>query len=339
MQPTKLDGRTDGRANATTRPESVGGLIVERPEHDLGALLAENQVILHRFTIRNQGATSVRLVRATALTPCCSAVEDFAPGPLAPGGSAQLAVSFRPGRQTGWKRVDFLIESDTDAVPTLRCVLLAQLIGGWEFQWLKGSATTLPANRPGEQRYRVIHRQKVGLGRGAPTEVVGSDPLRVEWTEPPATRPLADGIEEWTRPLRVALPALAEAGNHHGELSFRRPDGHTVTEPIFWTVTLPLTVVPSGFVLPDPGPGPVHRVVVVRGTDHPFRITGAAGPLVPGSFVPPSDPARSHRLDLAIDPSQLAGVGDIRLTTDHPDQPEVSLSVLIPPPTGLESRP
>jgi len=276
-----------------------------------------------------------------ALTPCCSSVESFVPGLIGPGRSSSLGVVFKPGHQTGNKRVEFLVESDDETVPASRFALMAALVGDYEVKWVAGSAASLDANRPGEQRYSVRCRLGTDAGRGSPTEVLGTTALNAEFVGATVERHLSDEIRESTREVRVVLPSSPEPGVHRGELSFRWPDGHTATEPIQWTVVAPLTAAPSGWVIDSPRGEPIQRSVVIRSSNRPFRVLGASGPLAAGSFTASAVEAKSHRLELVLDAGLLpeSGAVDIRIATDHPDQPDISLSVLALPATSKELRP
>ncbi len=325
---TAKDEQTDERVEVSARLESRKGLIADRPERDLGVILAQNQIIQHTFTLRNEGAEPIRLARATALTPCCSAVERFTPGLVDPGESSDVGVSFKPGHQTGGKRIIFLVESDPK-LPALQLALSAELVGEWEMKWVAGSDAMLPANRPGLQRFQVVCRRLADQGRGAPAEVsAGSTLGQAEFVGATVTRRLGGVIEETTREGRVTLPSSPVPGNHHGELSLRWPDGRVATVPVLWNVVLPITASPAGLVIDWHDGTPIRHAVVIRSSDRPFRVLGAIGPLATGSFVPPSGESKTHRLDLAIAPGMVAGVADLRIATDHPDQSEVTVSVL-----------
>ena len=222
----------------------------------------------------------------------------------------------------------FLIESDPK-LPALQLALTAELVGEWEMKWVSGSDAMLSANRPGQQRFQVVCRRLADQGRGAPAEVsAGSTLGQAEFVGATVTRRLGGEIEETTREGRVVLPGSPAPGNHHGELSLRWPDGRVATEPVLWNVVLPITVSPTGLVIDKADGQPVKFSVIIRSSDRPFRVLRATGPLATGSFVPPGGESKTHRLDLAIAPEMVPGVADLQIATDHPDQPEVTVSVL-----------
>lgn len=90
---------------------------------------------------------------------------------------------------------------------------------------------------------------------------------------------------------------------------------------------------PSSIVL-EPTDKPIERSVTIVSDDGPFRITKAAGAMLSGPVEVPATAASRHRVKLRIDPARgvSGGASGILIGTDHPYQPELSLSVLILPP-------
>ena len=76
---------------------------------------------------------------------------------------------------------------------------------------------------------------------------------------------------------------------------------------------------------------PYRRTFVVSSIDRAFRITSVSSPLLAGAVVPPAEAANQHRLTVSIDTARaMAGrPSHITFHTNHPDQPEVSASVLV----------
>ncbi|MBX6313935.1 MAG: hypothetical protein IRY99_13615 [Isosphaeraceae bacterium] len=89
---------------------------------------------------------------------------------------------------------------------------------------------------------------------------------------------------------------------------------------------------PSGLVLRSSG-DPITRSILITSASRPFRVIGVSSPLLADAVQIPTDSARSHRLRLVIDPTRIptTGAADIQITTDQPDPPVVSLSVLVLP--------
>ena len=96
-----------------------------------------------------------------------------------------------------------------------------------------------------------------------------------------------------------------------------------------------LRVIPRALTIVADRDQTTHEVIV-RSLDRAFRITGVSGPLLAEDSTPLPDQAdQTQRLQLEIDPTRVApgSTSEITITTDHPEQPNVALSVLVLPVT------
>lgn len=328
---------------------------------DLGPTLARGQEIRHAFRIENPTDRPWKVVGAEALTPCCSAIGAL-PESIPPGGSAEVPVLFKPGHQNGRKRVEFVVRTDDPDRPLHRFALVASLISELEVVPYDDNPATLPLNAPGRHRYTILTRRvptalthliprqargggnahpstdsppRTDEGRRAPTDLTVTPPLTGRFLGPPTERLLDDGTLESAREFEVELPPSAEVGARRGEVILTWADGRDRTHLIAWQVTPRLRASPSGLVLRPKGSGEVERVTItIRSDDHPFRITDISGPVLRSpSPALPSEPRRVHTLELVLGSAAIGvdGIKDISLSTDHPDQPQVVVSVLTPP--------
>jgi hypothetical protein len=133
--------------------------------------------------------------------------------------------------------------------------------------------------------------------------------------------------ERAARIVEVNLAPSGEIGRRVEEVVLVWADGAERRVPLRWEVEAVVRVEPSGLTIPA-GEGLVARTVLVT-ADRPVRILDVSGPL-----VEPDDSARPaaavHHLELRLRPgSPGAGATDVTIRTDHPDQPEVRLSVLV----------
>ncbi len=77
----------------------------------LGAMIADDQTLRHTFVLANPWDRDVRILQASALSPCCSTIDPTAT--MIPRHSnLPVPVTFRPGFQAGRRRIDFLIATD-----------------------------------------------------------------------------------------------------------------------------------------------------------------------------------------------------------------------------------
>ena len=76
---------------------------------------------------------------------------------------------------------------------------------------------------------------------------------------------------------------------------------------------------------------PYRRTFVVSSIDRAFRITSVSSPLLAGRAALPVEAANEHHLTLSIDTARaMAGrPSQVTFHTNHPDQPEVTASVLV----------
>ncbi len=296
-------------------------------EHDLGPVLASGQTIHHEFTLRNKSDRPLALLKGSSMTPCCSAVGPL-PKSVPPRGEVQIPVVFKPGYQAGLKRVVFTVE--TDAQP-YAFSMRSRLFSAYEVKADEGSASSLPIGRAGTQKYTVTCRRKGSEGLGAPTRVDVAAPLQATFAAPVETKE-NDGLLVTTRRVEVSLPASKSPGAQRGELTFTWPDGRAETLMLGWDVTPLLRANPSGFVL-KPLPDRVEQSIIVASDDWPIRILKVEGLLLAESFEP-IQVARTHQtLRLTFDPAlaKTTGASDIVITTDHPEQPTVVVTVLVVP--------
>lgn len=100
-----------------------------------------------------------------------------------------------------------------------------------------------------------------------------------------------------------------------------------------WQVASHIRATPSGLVLKADA-GSLPHQFFLRSEDRPFRILRVSGSVLARLDEPLPEVAQPvHRLALILKPDS-SGASDIRFTTDHPDQPTVTVSVLILPSAG-----
>lgn len=331
--------------------------------HDLGPVLASGQELWHAFRIENSSARPWRITGAQALTPCCSAVGSL-PETLPCGRAIEVPVVFRPGHQSGRKRVEFLVRTDDPEAPVHRFALIASLISEIEVSPQGANPTSLPLNTSVSHRFAIICRRisperregsirsspivtegrdggdntspeeaPTTEGRTAPISLTASPSLSASFLGPPVERRLDDGTIESTRDFEVTLPPSTEIGAHRGTVVLAWPDGREWPQDIFWQVAPRLRASPSGLVLkPRDSEEPERVAITVHADDRPFRVTEVTGPILaePPDGLP-TEPGRAHTLLLTLDPVALSadGTSDIHIATDHPDQREVIVSVLV----------
>ena len=319
-----LDAETLGASN----PPILRQPIVLR--HDLGPVLATGQELRHGFTLENRTDRAVRLVRPTAYTPCCSTIGPV-PESIPPGGSVEVPVVVGTQGRKGRGRLNFSVESARPDGPIWHLVLESHLVPEWDVEPVGDRVSELHVGASAEQRFRLICRRRGDDGLPLPAIVRASGPLEAVFEGPAEESTDPDGLITASRLIHVVHDVVSEPGPVSGLLSFRWPDLDLPPRELElrWRIMPGLSVSPSALILRG-DPGPTTRSVLVRSLGQPFRVLEVIGPL--NEPVAPSTEAKAVQVvNLAIDPARLAadGAADILIRTDHPEQPDVTLTVLL----------
>ncbi len=300
-------------------------------EHNFGPVLAEGQTLTHEYVLQNPLDVPLNLGRPELSTPCCTTVA-AAPVVIAAHGSARMSVSFRPGLQSGSKRVGCVIPTDSSQLPAFDLRVNATLFGAVEIRAGEGSQSSLATGRPGIKKFTVISRSTASSGRGIPDQLATSGAITARFVGPTASRTNADAIREVSRDLEVTLAALPHAGTQRGEVRLVWPDGQDWVIPVAWEVRPLVEVSPRGLIL-QPDAGSEELTVVVRASDQPIQILSVQGAKLASPLGSEAvKPQRTQTVHLLFDSRHAApGATDIIIRTDHPTQPEVTVSVLVSP--------
>jgi hypothetical protein len=301
---------------------------VEEPEHDFGPVLAGNKVLRHDFILSNPTGRPVRLLKAEARTPCCSRIGPL-PDSIAPQGTVKVPIEFRTAFQTGPRRAEFTITTDASSRPVRALAVSARFFAEVEIQ--QEGDSFLPAGQRGEQTFRVICRRGATEGRAAPAGIEIRPPL--EGLAGPVVETAEagfDGVIRSSRDVKVSLPAVESPGARRQDILLRWDGGETRTYVVAWTVTAPIRANPPALIVKS-SEGTAKRTVKLSAEDRAFRVRQVAGPLLASAPEIPSEAKQGQELTLTIDPKRLSegGVSDVRITTDHPHQREVTVSIHI----------
>jgi len=299
--------------------------------HDFGSVLATGQTLRHEFVFKNSGDQPIRLLRATAFTPCCSAIGPV-PESIPPEGEARVRVSFRPGYRSGSQAVRFALETNLRDQPIRILVLRSRLFSEWEAVPTDDRPLSLPVGATAKWLLRVTCRCRGSEGLRLPEGVTAGGLVEARFVGPGAAEQHPDGLSESTRTVEVAIAATRRTGTQRGEIAFRWPNGGRRTEVIHWETTPLVRISPSSIVVDGARPLTEHRLVVTS-TDRPIRMLKVASPLLARPVDCSSAPKRTHDLLVSLDVSRTGtgAVSNVVFTTDHPQHPELTLSILAPP--------
>lgn len=299
-------------------------------EFDFGAVFAGNQTLRHDFLLRNPTAGRVRLLKATALVPCCSGVEAI-PESIPPRGEAIVRVFLKGGDVADRKRVAFEVETDLPGSRSITLAVSATFVLDREVVPAEGP-DRLRLGDVGTRTYRVVARRIGTEGRKSPASVEGVGDVRAAFRGPVKEIEQQGGLVESSRLVEVAVPASSQVGRRRGEMVLRWEDGEARRETVEWEVTPWLRASPEGLAV-GPSPGPLTHLILIRSVDHPFRVTEVSGPTLAGPVAQGEESREAHLLKVAIDPSRgpAGGRSAITIATDHPRQRAVTVDVLVLP--------
>ncbi len=251
------------------------------------------------------------------------------PESISAGGSAEILTTFRPGFQSGRKRVQFAILTDGEDDPVVTYSLTASLASEIEVVSADPNGADLAAGKPGTRKFTVVCRRRGDQGRGAPSSLKILAPASARFDGPASTVDRADGVSETTRTVEVTLPPSTEPGVHRAELFlFWEDPNREERRPIEWSVSAALRATPPVLVFKLGPSEPMTREVVVESTGSEFRVLSVEGSALGEGFRLPTNRAKSHRLSVPMMKSKV-GISDLRIKTDHPDQPDLKVGVYI----------
>ena len=309
----------------TTESQASGRQI---EEHDFGRVLAQGQTLHHEFTLRNPTGHSLRLIGAATSMPCCSAIGPLPPS-VPPGGSVPVPVTLKTENKLGALRVSCSVKTDSPTVPVLRFAATVNLIPECEIEAEGESVGQLLLGQEGRFSCRISCRRKGVEGRELPTSVKVSRTTEAVLTGPIGETRQPDGIIERACQLDLKVPPSSQAGWRREEVLLEWPDGRKQSHLVSWEVRPLITAVPSGLVIAR-STKPTDVTIKVASVDRPIRIREVDG-LLAKPFVPMEEARREHILHLVFDTPKAdpTTISDIKIVTDHPDQPVVSATVLL----------
>jgi hypothetical protein len=157
--------------------------------------------------------------------------------------------------------------------------------------------------------------------------------LAVFFLGPGRGRVLSNGTSEFTRDVEIVASAQRNPGRQSAEVEINFEDKVPLRRVVSWDVIAPLRAVPPGIVIANnDGNGQFTKSIVLESDERPFRITGIKNPFAANSsWTPSAQSLRSQHIELNFDPVRPQGqrAESIRITTDHPDQPEIVVSVIV----------
>ena len=269
-----------------------------------------------------------RILGGQALTPCCSAIGPL-PQSIPGGGKCEIPVSYRPGYSQGKSRVEFMVSTDRGVVTYS---VSANTTPAFEVEFADPNGSEVAAGRDAAWSLIVTCRRSGADGLDLPSVVAIDPPSTARFVGLPSEIKRTDGVIETRREIAVTHPASHEPGAKTVDLRIVwEKQGRSERQSIQWMVKPALKASPPAIVLDRGSHDVIAREVLVESTGTEFRVLGVSGKAVAPGFVPPESRGVAHRIAIPID-AQSTGISDVRIETDHPDQPTLKVSLLIPSP-------
>lgn len=294
--------------------------------HDLGDVLAHDQIIDYQFVVTNPTDKQWQLSDAAALMPCCTEIGPV-PRSIPPRSDAAVPVRLKPGRKSGLKRFEFQVHTSDEAAPTLEFALVARLVPAWEIEG-QASPIVVRAGKAAQVTLGATRRAKTSDALTASATLSCSSPLNATWVGEPMVRDDGD-FTAISQRFIVEIPAIWDAGIHSGEIIFSWKSGESERHHISWDVQPIITAQPSGLIL-KPTSKSTQNSIRVASKGEPFRILSVSSPLLSEKVELSQKAAATHSLILHLNASLAKDErpSQITITTDHPDQAQVLINTL-----------
>lgn len=209
----------------------------------------------------------------------------------------------------------------------------ASVFAAWETRAVIAPPLSIPIGKTAAQSFRVICRCQGDEGRRLPETLEARGPIQARFSGPATEIESPDGFTEATREVELTHEASVEAGYRHGSVLFRWSDGGEERYDAEWDVPPAVRATPQGLVLKSAA-GLTWQTIRLTSDSRPFQVIGVTGAWLGDGIEIPQGAAVHHSLRLAIDSSRApggSGTSEIVVTTDHPDQRSVKISILALP--------
>ncbi len=302
--------------------------------HDFGRVLAGADVERqHTYRVVNASGRPVKVARVVNMKPCCGDVATVGPTVLEPGQGLDVTVTLKIGPASGQLQHSAVIQADDPDHPEIELTTLATCSPRAAIDEVVAADRSIP---PGETTRAEFVLHAYG-DEATPPLALDERTVRcvvpVAWSGPQSREVDPEtGAVEHRRGLTITLQARGEPGERATDLFVM--DGHLAVarKRIAWEVASALKAAPAGLVVTSGESEPVRKIVLRSQDGRPFRI-GSATSRVDGLKVEFHDDGAKavHLLEVRIGPPSHPGLrtGEIRVTTDHPRQPEARIAVYI----------
>lgn len=309
-------------------------------QYDFGLLLAGSETkLVHTYKLTNISFKGVRILGVENRKPCCGEVATVEPQTLEHGQALEVPVTLKLGVGSGEVLRHAVLQVDgndnsisliTRATSQSRIAMIAvqpeiDLLNLGETRSVEYFVYSY-----GTQSIPCLNLDDMEIRSELPTKWVD----KVERLGTSGRH-----IFEHRRRLAVTLPAASEPGRRSYMLFIQDHAGLIVgRQQIVWTVLNQLETTPTGLIFAANSAIGDHKQVVLRSRDdEPFKILGTESSLTNISIETDQLQKTTHRIKVANfnDTSLNAKIGELKIRTNHPKQPNVTISVYV---TGRDGR-
>jgi len=127
--------------------------------------------------------------------PCCSEIAPVAGETILPGQSFSISVVLKiRTNELERKRVEFVVETDSQYQPAMKYALLASICPEWEMHPVGEQTRELPVGRSARNVIRIVSRRVAREGGTLPAHVDADVPLAARFICEPTERTGAEGV-------------------------------------------------------------------------------------------------------------------------------------------------
>lgn len=285
--------------------------------------------LAHTFRIQNRSDTQVQL-RLSDWSACCLTPK-LDRAVIEPGQSAELAVTFRLNRDSGFLAGACTILSDSRP-EELRFTVTASVYPIARITTPEGNCPAPLAIHAGETAS--LHGLLVAFSdslHDTPELRTNSEDLRVECVGRPTERVGEGGIEERLWPVELSIRAGAAIGPCQATIEVVGPDGPVAQQVISWNVQPVLVARPGFLVVRNEESLPMTTEANICSVDSvAFRILKISCPDDAVRGIGCDDEAvTAHKVQISLARSESgARTTSLIIETDRNDQPTVRIPVV-----------
>lgn len=311
-----------------------GGGAPAEAQHDFGSVIGgPGKKLTHDFAIKNNQDDNLVIVNVINASTCCGDVEWIGPRSLAKGEAAALRVTLRIGSAIGPLQHRAIIRSSDRPDEDVEFYTTATVLPRVAISETAREAGPLTS---GKAVRRTFLATSYGTGGDRPAPLAEAGLRCVQefrWEGPAREKQTEEGVIERSRPFILLLSADGLPGSRQDRVEVTDRGEPIFTHLVSWEIAPSLKAVPSAVIFDWAGK-PVEKQVLVQSMDgQDFEIVKVESDIesLDCEPCPAEGNPKVRMLKVAVGGAdgQANRIGEVRVTTSHPDQKLVLISVMI----------